>query len=158
MLKTNDQLFSKEINYCLKLLKIRPRSACELAERLKQKSAAPDAVKKILAYLGDRGLIDDVQFARTWTAWRIDRGYGQYRVRAELTEKGVPGPIISKVLGQALKEYDEEKAARTIAQKRIKRYANLEPAVVQRRIYGFLVRKGFSQHIALRIVRTYDDP
>ncbi|MFA6378589.1 MAG: regulatory protein RecX [Candidatus Omnitrophota bacterium] len=157
MPKTIDQPFSKEKQYCFRLLKIRSRSIKELEERLRQRRVSLEAIKNVVTYLGDLGLLDDVKFAHDWMNWRIANGYGKHRIIAELKQKGILDTIIAETIDETLVGYDEERVARDLAQKRIKRYKDLEKAVLQRRIYGFLLRKGFSQNIALRIVHTYDD-
>lgn len=157
MPKTIDQPFSKEKQYCFRLLKIRPRSIKELEERLRQRRVSLEVIKSIVAYLSDLGLLDDAKFAHDWIHWRIANGYGKHRIIAELKQKGILDTIIAETIDETLAGYDEERIARDLAQKRIKRYKDLETAVLQRRIYGFLVRKGFSQNIALKIVHTYDD-
>jgi regulatory protein len=155
--KTIDQQFSKEKQYCFKLLKIRPRSIKELEERLRQRKISLGVIKNVISYLANLGLLDDVKFAHDWVAWRLHNGYGKHRILTELKQKGVPENIIVQTLNEALTDYNEENIANDLAQKRIKRYKNLETDTRKRRIYGFLVRKGFSQNIALKIVHTYDN-
>ena len=48
----------------LRLLKLRPRSERELSERLAGKGFAPSEVSAVLQELRQKGLVDDVRFAR----------------------------------------------------------------------------------------------
>jgi regulatory protein len=155
--KTIDQSFLKAKQYCFTLLKIRPRSIKELDGRLRQKRYTPELIKKVMATLIDIGLLDDTQFAYDWVTWRMANGYGKHRIVAELKQKGIVDTLIAQTMDQALIGYDEERIANDLAQKRMKRYKNLEPVTLQRRLYGFLVRKGFSQNTVLKIVHAHDN-
>jgi len=157
MPKTIDQEFSKGKKYCFKLLKIRARSTKEICERLKTRQYASKTIKEIIAYLLTARFLDDQRFTDEWIRWRLNNGYGKYRILFELKQKGIDEQMIAEALSKAFCDYDEEKTALTLAQKRAKRYLKLEPAVIQRRIYGYLLRKGFSQNISLKIVRQYDN-
>jgi len=157
MPKTENQEFSKGKQYCLTLFKIRERSADELKKRLRQKKFSPEIIKQLIAYFRDIQFLDDVRFARRWIEWRINNGYGRHRIALELKEKGVAEDIIIKELNTALLNYNEEEQATNLAQKRLGRYRRLDPAVLAHRLYGYLVRKGFSQNIVLKIIRRYDN-
>lgn len=157
MPKTIDQEFSKGKQYCFKLLKIRARSTKEIHERLKTRQYTSKTIKEILAYLLEARFLDDMKFTDEWIRWRLNNGYGRHRISFELKQKGIDEKMIKEGLSKAFCDYDEEKAALALMQKRAKRYHQLEPAVIQRRLYGYLLRKGFSQNISLKIVHQYDN-
>jgi len=157
MPKTGDQDLFKGKQYCFKLLKIRERSTKELCDRLKERKYPPKAINDIIAYLSDIHLLDDEKFTCNWIKWRINNGYGKHRIIAELKQKGIDDEVVAKALNEALTDYDEEACADHLAQKRVARYRGLELPIRQRRLYGYLVRKGFSQNIVFKIVHSYDN-
>ncbi|MCX5680715.1 MAG: regulatory protein RecX, partial [Candidatus Omnitrophica bacterium] len=143
--------------YCFRLLRVRQRSKAELATRLKQKKYSIGTTKRILQYLAKISLVDDAKFTREWIEQRLNNNYGKNRIILELKIKGVPDALIDDQLRSALDNYDESEVANRQAQKYIKLYRNLEPSVIQRRLYGHLIRKGFSEGTVQNIVNHYDN-
>ena len=153
---TGERLDSAK-QYCLKLLGIRERTKLELTTRLKEKKYAIDIIASAIRDLSATGLIDDKKFAHSWIERRLINNYGKNRIAFELKQKGIPEAIITQELNNALSSYDESGAAAEESEKYKRLYRNLKPEVLQRRLYGHLIRKGFSSDIVQNIVNHYDD-
>ncbi len=133
----------------LRLLTIRPRSRAELAARLLQ-DAPTEVVHRTLDRLQAEGLLDDERFARLWaTSRRVVHRFGAARIRRELLQKGVDRETAEKVLRE-LDPADEVALAEEAARRRLKRYAGLDRTTAVRRLFAFLVRRGFSTSTILR--------
>lgn len=129
-------------DYALLLLSYKARTVAELKTRLAGKGFSPAAIDSTLHRLTELNLVNDEQFARRFAEDRIRLGQkGKWRVRAELTRRGVGREQIEQALAEAP---DELAAARAAARRFCRRNQRLEPAVLRRRLYGFLARRGFS--------------
>ena len=67
---------------------------------------------------------------------------GKKLLAQELWKKGIRKDIIDQVTEELCQ--DEEKSATELLEKIKGRYKNLEPKVARRRLYGLLLRRGFS--------------
>ncbi len=86
----------------LKLLATREHSRRELGRKLRARGFASDAVDAVLARLTASGALDESRLAEIYVAERMRKGFGPLRIRAELSEKGLPNALIDPHLdGQA---------------------------------------------------------
>jgi regulatory protein len=72
----------------------------ELKRKLAAKGFAGALVDVELERLSAERLQDDGRFAESYAHYRVARGYGPLKIRAELRERGVDEDIVSAVLGQ----------------------------------------------------------
>lgn len=129
----------------LRLLAVRPRSAAELARRLRMKGFAAEEVEPVLARLADLGMLDDAQFAGMVARDRVRlRPQGRRRMLGELRAKGVDEATARAAVEGALatEETDETALARRAAAK-FRTRPGEEPAKARRRLHGYLARRGF---------------
>ncbi|MFM6963133.1 MAG: regulatory protein RecX [Micrococcales bacterium] len=90
------------------------------------------------------GLIDDSAVAGTIVnSRRTYKGLSKTAIKRELAEKGIAAEII-EVAVAPLDSASEQATCTSLAMKRIGRLASLERDVRQRRLMGYLARKGFS--------------
>jgi len=135
------------------LLKFRLRSEKELEARLKQKGFSSQISKDTINFLKDKEFIDDRIFAKGWVSSRLKRPFGLRRIKQELTQKGLAKDIIEDSLAQAKKDYSEEEIVSQLAQQRFSRLKGIEPQKAKARVYGYLLRRGFSPEIVSDIVK-----
>jgi len=128
--------------YAFLLLSYKARTTSELTQRLTRKGFSPDIVSRTLQRLAELKMVDDAGFARRFAEDRIAIGHkGKWRVRGELLKRGIDRQQIDAAIEQAP---DETAAAREVAEKYLSRNRRLEPAVLKRRLYALLARRGFS--------------
>ena len=147
----------------LATLASRARSRADLARWLKEKEFTPAEIEPALDRLTALGLLDDHAFARGFARSRLGaaRGFGPRRVAAELGRKGVARTIVDAVLSELAADEgggDERSAAAAVAERRVRGMKNLAPEVILRRLYGFLVRRGFAMGIAADLARRLSRP
>jgi regulatory protein len=140
-------------DYAFLLLKYRQRSEKEIKDRLKKKKFPEEAISQTLAFLREKKFIDDDTFARAWIKERLARSIGPRRLSQELKLKGIDKQIIDGNLRQALDSYNETRTVRELAESRFSRLKNLDPQTAKRRVYGYLLRRGFSPEA---IIETLD--
>lgn len=133
----------------LRLIKFRARSRKELEERLKDKGYSFDVVQDVLAYCQKHRFIDDELFALVWVRGRVKKPFGFNRICRELFSKGIAQDIIDSVIEEIKQEYHEQDAIRDIIRVRLPKYNGLEPHKVKARLFGFLLRRGFSKDLVI---------
>jgi regulatory protein len=137
--------------YAFLLLSYKARTTSELTQRLTRKGFSPDIVARTLQRLAELKMVDDAGFARRFAEDRINIGHkGKWRVRGELLKRGIDRKQIDAAIAEAP---DEVAAAKEVAQKYLSRNRRLEPAVLNRRLYALLARRGFSPGTIQRVMR-----
>ena len=125
----------------LNFLSYRPRSEAEVRRNLHKKKVEDEVIEIVAERLTRAGLLDDQEFARYWVENRLQfNPRGTRALRQELWQKGVP----DSVLATALADFDEESAARKVAEAGARRLARLEPADFLRKLRAYMARRGFS--------------
>lgn len=126
------------------LLKFRLRSEKEIYERLKKKRFEEEIIRETVSFLRDKGFIDDRLFAKTWIECRIKKPLGLRKIRQELNLKGIDKEIINSQISEINKNYSEQDSVKKIVQERFNRLKGIEPRSAKRRVYAYLLRRGFS--------------
>jgi len=149
--------------YCLKarayvflLLKYRQRSENEIRERLSRKKFPEEAIKDTIAFLKEKKFIDDNIFARAWISERLKKGLGPRRLVQELKFKGIEKQVIENNLREAKESYNELEIARELAAGRLNRLRGLDFQIAKRRVYGYLLRRGFSPEIVMDVLNQIE--
>ncbi|MCX5678516.1 MAG: regulatory protein RecX [Candidatus Omnitrophica bacterium] len=137
--------------YCL--LRSRPRSESEMRGRLKLKRYDESTIDAVIESLKKAAEIDDVRFADFWVESRMHvNPVGDVVLRRELKEKGVPGPIIEAALEKKSQNYDDYAVALNMAGERFKRLVKLDRRKALKRLYDYLLRRGFNYDIVKRVI------
>lgn len=84
----------------LEILSRRPMSRQELKNKLLQKGEDEDAAEYCAAWLCENGLIDDESYAAAVARHYAAKGYGQGRIRGELSRRGVDRALWDGALDQ----------------------------------------------------------
>ncbi len=147
MNKYKSDSLQKAKNYAFLLLKFRQRSAQEINQRLKQKNFTGPVIKKTVALLKEGGFIDDVAFTKSWIDSRLKKPLGIRGIKAELRLKGIANDIIDANIEEAKQDYSEEETVSRIAADKLSKIKGLQPQKAKRRIFSYLLRRGFSPQI-----------
>ncbi|GAA2501316.1 recombination regulator RecX [Streptomyces thermolineatus] len=140
-------------NLCLRLLTGTPRTRGQLAEAMRRKGIPEDAAEKVLSRFEDVGLIDDRAFADAWVESRHrGRGLARRALARELRVRGVDSELVDRAVGQ-LDPDREEATARELVDRKLRATRGLDRERRVRRLAGMLARKGYSEGLALRVVR-----
>jgi regulatory protein len=142
--KQNVDALKKAKYYAFLLLKFRPRSEKEIFTRLKKKKFNAQTIKETLSFLKDKDFINDALFAKSWIDSRLKKPLGLKRIRQELRIKGIDQKILDRQLEEVKKNYAEADIIAKLAQQRLKRLKGVEPQKAKRRIFAYLLRRGFS--------------
>jgi len=151
--KRDSQALLKARNYAFLLLKFRLRSEKEMRERLKRKNFDQGIIKETLSFLKSKSFIDDSIFAREWIEARLKKPLGILRLRQELGLKGIDEKIIDSALLQIKEDYSEQVIVKALALARLAKLKDLEPNKAKQRIYGYLLRRGFSPEVVIDTIK-----
>ena len=137
----------------LRFLKIRPRSVAELKSKLELKGFEVSEIEETLQWLQNIKLLDDRTFTKSWIQYRLARPFGFRRIISELKEKGVADEIIEQAIEEVKLEYVESETILELAQRRAKRLTGIDPQKRKKRIYDFLIRRGFAVGEVMKVIK-----
>jgi regulatory protein len=138
----------------LNLLGYRARSEAEIRERLGRYGYARETIEAVVGRLEELGYLDDAEFARL-KAREKARRYGPRRVSMELRKSGVGEELAREVVEEEFAGRSEVGEARSAA---ARRYNGRGSDAEARRVYGFLVRRGYSAEVCAQVAREYREP
>jgi len=140
------------MNRALNVLGYRARAKGELRERLLRVGYAEETVAEVLARLEELGYLDDEEFARGLVRFEA-RKYGPRRIFRDLRRTGIDEEAAREAVEEEFAGRSEYQTALEIAQQR---YNTGEDSGAQaRRVYGFLMRRGYSAAVCAEVARVY---
>jgi regulatory protein len=139
------------MNRALHFLGYRARSRREVRDRLRRYGYGQETVEGVVGRLVELGYLDDKEFARTATREKARR-YGPRRVSADLRRSGIDAELAQNVVDEEFAGRSELEEARSAAARRYNRGGSDAEA---RRVYGFLVRRGYSSDVCAEVAREY---
>jgi regulatory protein len=137
----------------LNFLGYRARSEKEVRDRLRRYGYGEETVEGVVVRLKELGYLDDEDFARLVVREKARR-YGPRRVSAELRKSGVDAELARGVVEEEFAGRGEVEQARSAAARRYNRGGSDAEA---RRVYGFLMRRGYSAGVCAEVAREYHE-
>jgi regulatory protein len=138
----------------LNLLGYRARSEAEIRDRLARYGFVGETTEGVVLRLKELGYLDEAEFARM-KAREKARRYGPRRVSVELKKSGVGEALAREVVEEEFAGRSEVGDARSAA---ARRYNGRGSDAEARRVYGFLVRRGYSAEVCAQVAREYREP
>ncbi|MFQ5561132.1 MAG: regulatory protein RecX [Nitrospinota bacterium] len=137
----------------LRLLSYRDRSEKEMRERLRSLGFDVSEIEGTMAYLKEKAFINDDSYCKRWAEYRMENApSGPRKLESDLKKKGFDEEIVTSVCESIWSRYNEFDTALSLARKKyIQGKTELLPEVA-RRIFGFLLRNGFSGEVAGRVL------
>ena len=145
--------------YALGALSRRMRTLAELKRLMRMRVGKQDngdeLMDRVVARLKDQKLLNDTNFATTYSAYRRDNEkFGSRRVVQDLKQKGVHGDVIAKAITTVYDGTDEQELARKfIARKRLKKPEDQKQTA---RVFRMMVRAGFSTRAIVAILKNWE--
>ena len=150
-----EKILARARNNAYALLRQRPRSVYEIRSRLKLKGYADNLIEDVVASLERAGELNDERFARFWVESRMHMNpAGDVVLKHELKRNGISDSIIEAVLTEKAEKYDEYEIALSMAKDRFERLKKLDRRKATKRIYDFLMRRGFKYDNIRRVVEN----
>jgi regulatory protein len=153
MLSSVDNLEERARNIVLRLLERGPKSSSELALALEKHEIPTEIARHVIQRFSDVELIDDSAYAQQLAdASRRTSGLARSMVKRKLADKGLDQEIIDRVASE-ISDEDELLVATELAIKRRGQLSKLAPEVRDRRLIGFLQRRGFGSGVVFAAIR-----
>ena len=134
----------------VRLLARRARSSGELRDDLLALDHSADEVLTVIDEFIESRYLDDIGLARVQSEkLRDSKGASRGQIARKLRERKLPDAVVEEILGEL--DVDEEfSLLREAAAKRAERLTGLDRQTAQRRLLGFLARRGWSGEPAMR--------
>jgi regulatory protein len=156
--------YSQAMNYAVRLLSFRMRTAKEIAERLAKKDYEQETIAEVIRRLQELGYINDHNYVESYVRSKI-KPTGSRRLQYELINKGVAKDIIDTELANNYTPEQELAAAQLLAEKlwrqEEKRVQSNSPNLQEKqlkqktsqKIAQKILNRGFSYSIVSQIMR-----
>lgn len=136
----------------LRMLAASPKSSQDLKRKLSGKGFDTPTIEATLSNLQKQGLLSDKAYAQNLVSrYTSGQPSGTKRIAFELKRRGIP-PKIRQELLEALSPAEETERAREIATARWQRLEKLPLEKRKKRLYDFLLRRGFEYEIIREVV------
>lgn len=147
--------YEKTFERAINLLSYKPRSLAEMRARLMEKDWAEEAVvDQVLARLEELGYLNDEEFAANFANSRLTaKPIGRSRLRRDLRRKKLPSETIENALDEAYEQRNEEELIDHAIGKRVRLKGAPTTREESKRLFDYLIRRGFSYDLVIRKVR-----
>jgi len=131
----------------------RMRSERELRVYLERKGFGAGVVDRVVRDFRRVGLVNDRALVEEWTERRLaNHPCGRPLIERGLLARGLPEETVAEVLDGIGAFRSEANLARRAAEAYLVRLRRLEPEAQRKRLYRFLLGRGFSQETATGFV------
>ncbi|HSW57355.1 MAG TPA: regulatory protein RecX [Dehalococcoidales bacterium] len=138
------------LNAAYRLLGVRPRSRSEIVQRLARLGFSEGAINPVIEKLIRLDFLDDSAFAEYWKDNRmVFRPRSRLLLKSELRQKGIEPEIIEAAAGTL----DEDGNAYRAASIKARNLSAADYPVFQKKLSGFLQRRGFSYSVTKSTVK-----
>jgi regulatory protein len=121
----------------------RDQSTDELRRALARQGHAPDVIEETLTRLAQARLLDDQAFAERYARRALERGLGGKRIAVGLGTRGVSRDLVRVGIERARGDVPETALLDRVAQRYWQRHARIESQRRLRRLWAYLLRRGF---------------
>ena len=144
----NEDKIEAAYQRALNFLSYRSRSENEIQQNLQKHNIAEEIIPEVLSRLREDRLVNDRDFANQWVENRNKfHPRGKRALRTELIKKGISNQIIEEIL----QDINEEELAIKFARGKISRLIALEKQEYQKKMYGYLSRRGFDYSLSREV-------
>ena len=148
-----DEQSKQALITALRLLAASPKSGSELRKKLAEKGYASESIEQALDKLRAQGVLDDTLYAKDLLArLTLGKAAGRHKIAFELKRHGVPQKIRNDLL-DSLSNEDEAESAFERARLKWAGWSKLEPQKRKKRLYDFLIRKGYDFQIVQDVLQ-----
>lgn len=143
----------KAKSVALRFLSYRIRSRKEIADKLKEKRFSKSTINTVIRDLKRINYINDYEFAKEFVASRlIHNPKSRKFLHYELLRKGIDNKIADQTITEKISARKEENIAKLLTEKVWNKKKNLETTKRKAQTYNYLIRRGFSASLAIKIL------
>lgn len=149
-----EERYKQALITSLRLLAASPKSGRELNKKLTDKGYGEDIILRVMSELGAQGVLDDSVYAQDLVSRLTQyKAAGKHKVDFELKRHGISEKIRKELL-ESISPNEEFDRALECARLKWAGWAKVEPQKRKKRLYDFLIRKGYDFQIAQDTLRT----
>ncbi len=138
-----DSQKKQAIVIAMRVLAASPKSRSEISRKLEEKGFDEQVIEDALNDLEGQGLLSDKVFAQNLIAkFTHGKPSGARKIKFELKRHGLSAKDTEEALS-GLDPEEERGRAKELAQARWEKFANLDPEKRKKRVFDFLMRRGF---------------
>ncbi len=141
-------------SFALRMLGQRSYTEYRLRRKLQQKEFPDLEVAAVMERLQAAGLINDVRYAESFARGKLgaNAAVSPRHVTNSLVRRGINRKIAEQAVADVMEAecFDAGETISRAVAKKLRSVQHLEPTAARRRLYGFLVRRGFD----LREIRS----
>lgn len=150
--ETHDAAKARAENISMHALSRRGVSSAEMTKTLRSRDLPDDVVADEIERLERVGLLNDDELAENLVRTKQDRkGLGKGAITAELRQRGVAQESIDAAIAD-IDDDEEQTRADEWATKRAGQLRGLDQATAERRLNGYLMRRGYRSEVIRRAV------
>ena len=128
------------------------RTVAEMVAWLRDRGSSENEVEAAVSELVDTGALDDERFARRYAEDKRElSGWGEERIAASLTERGVAEDLVETAL-EADRDGELERAVAVLEE----RGRPAADDASRSRCFSALARRGYSAELAYEAIRRYE--
>lgn len=140
----------------LRLLTATPKTRKELKKKLLEKGYPEAVAEKTLDGLEKQGFLSDKAYAKNLVARLThEKPSGRRKISFEMKRRGVPAKIQEEVLS-GITNQEETERAKELATYKWEQAARLEPLKRKKKVFDFLLRRGFDFQIVRDVIEELD--
>ncbi|PIU41765.1 MAG: hypothetical protein COS99_03720 [Candidatus Omnitrophica bacterium CG07_land_8_20_14_0_80_42_15] len=148
-----DPDFKQALGFSYQLLSYRPRSIYEIRIKLEEKGYKGELIDKVIERLKGLHYLDDKNFAKFWVEAKMKlKPVGSMILKRDLEERGIEEALIGEAIKDKETDYDEFKTAYDVAEAKLATYGKIHKLKAMKRIYDYLVRRGFKFDIIRQVL------
>ena len=150
-----DEVLTKSAKLrAMHLLQKMDRTRWELERKLQESGYPQIVVQRALSYVESFHYIDDKRYAAMYIQSQKTKK-GKARIKMELMRKGVPAEFITEVFAETEDEENTKDTIRSLIKKKCSHPDEMDEKE-KRKLYGFLLRRGFSSSDILSVFREIE--
>ncbi|MDR9419703.1 regulatory protein RecX [Gracilimonas sp.] len=139
--------------YMFRILSRRDHSRKELKDKAYKKGYSGHYIEDILDEFESKEYIDDHKFAMTFAQEKFEfNNWGPYKIRNQLFKKGIAKSVIEKCIEEAFGAEAIKETMFELIQKKKKRYLREPEEKRRKKIFDFLMRKGYDSNSILKSI------
>ena len=140
----------------VRLLAATPKSRKRLKQKLEERGFPSEMINIVLNRLEKQGVLNDRNLAASlFQTYSIYRPSGRKRIIFEMGKRGIGERAIDETLENYTAQAEREKALE-LAKAKAFRWQKLEKIKRQKKIYDFLLRRGFDYGIARAVLEEIE--
>jgi regulatory protein len=135
--------------YFFRILSRRDHSRKELKDKAFKKGFTGDYIHEILDEFEQKEYINDRKFALKYTSDKFEfNDWGPYKIRTQLFKKGIQKAVVEDCVHHVFGDDAIKESMANLIQKKKKRYQREPEEKRRKKVFDFLMRKGYdSEHI-----------